>query len=125
VKIKTQCYNKLKFRVHTLTGNITLESFCTTLKQLHSSSDFNHELNAIWNISQAKFHPVLLPDVVTARDFVDQLFRDDVANKVAIVVACEVNHGLAAMFETLFKSSPAEIQIYHEIAEAMKWVAVR
>ena len=121
MEISTDIDKTLNLRIHTVTGALTREDLFAFLTEVYSRPDFDPSMNILWDFTDSDLGPLLLPDVVTIRDFVEKRLGTFKTIRFALVVSNEFNFGLATMFATLLTSAGIYAKVFRGYEEARKW----
>lgn len=121
--ITTQIDPDTGFRLHTVTGEFSLDQVLATLEDVYAHPDFRPEAGAIWDLIAAT-GDIPTEDVRHLADFVGKLAGEKAPGRVAIVVARDVESGMAKMYETIIGSQTSKpVMIFRDMDEANSWLA--
>lgn len=113
-----------KLRIHTVTGKLNLDLLVKKLQEIYNRSDFQPDINSIWDLRGADVSSFSFEDIIQLREFVSGHWGISGDSKSALVVAQEVDFGLGRMYASLLESkTPNKINIFRDIEEAYKWIS--
>jgi hypothetical protein len=122
MEIKTNVDEVQNYREHKVFGAITKESLFSYLGELYSSSEFNPNMNILWDLRDADLSSFSLPEVVSVRNYVEDSLKQPKALKASLVVSSQLNFTLARMCETLLKGSAVKVKSFFDIDDAKRWI---
>ena len=123
MEVETKIDKKNNLRIHTVKGHLSKDKLFAKLLDLYSNSDFQTNMNALWDVRCTDLSSVVMSDVIEACDFVRNQWRGDKTIRVAFLVGSEVDYTLAAMYETLSTGNPKfKIQIFRDIEKSIDWL---
>ncbi len=123
MEILTVINLKINLRTHNIRGAINLFELIGYLKDLYNSSDFNPELNDIWDLRNADFSSISSEDVRSLMKYVSKKWGKSGKNKAVIVVSSELDYGMSRMYEILMEArTTGKIAVYKDINEAIEWI---
>ena len=107
----------------TAVGVVTLEEFDQLLQQVTGSTEFPHDIPALWDMRPFDFGSInreTIMDFIRARERHPR--RDNA--RIAVVVTSSVGFGLSRMYEmiTAVRKSPQKVQTFRDYAEAENWL---
>ena len=123
MKIDTKVEKENNLRIHTIKGCLSKEKLFSLLLEMYASSEFQPEMNALWDVRSADLSSIVMSDVVDACAFVQEQWRGDKTIRVAFLVGSEVDYTLASMYETLSAGNPKfRIRIFRNHEESIDWL---
>ncbi len=120
--IDTYIESDTGFRTHTIIGLISFDEVRNTLEDVYKREDFSPGAPALWDLTAAKID-VPTEDVRHLADFVGKLVGEGAGGRVAIVVAQDMEVGMARMYETILASqSRKPMKVFHDPGDAKSWL---
>jgi len=124
MEIVTQFDKKAKIRIHRVKGIVKLQSLLQTLKGIYSASDFQADLNSLWDMREADISSFVTADVEQVRDLVGKFWGTGGESRSALVVTGNFEFGLSRMYELLLQSkTTSEVQVFRDLDKAKAWLA--
>jgi len=109
----------------TLSGPIAIDRWKEAYHQLLSHPDFRKDMNTLWDFRAVeKIHTMEPSDMhAIAREVTDHAEQRG-TGRVALVMAREVDFGLARMYELMSDGLvPLSIQVFRDLGKAEAWLA--
>ena len=104
-------------------GYVSKDELLSKLLEIYASSDFNPNMNTLWDVRCADLKSVVMSDVVETVDFVQKRWEAGKPIRVAFLVASEMDYTLATMYETLLEgNTKLKNRIFRRFDEAMSWL---
>ena len=123
MKILTEINTKINLRTHIIKGAIDIVKITGYLKELYSSSDFNSEMNVIWDLREADFSSISSKEVKSLMEYVGKRWGKSGNNKAALIVSQDLDYGMSRMYQILMEGvTPSQISIFKDINEAKEWM---
>jgi hypothetical protein len=123
MKISTHIDKNNKIRSHKVEGELTLDGVKEQLNKIYSSTDFESDMNVIWDLREAGFSSMDASGVRSVMEYVSRNWGESGKSKGALVVSRDLDFGLSRMYEMLMESvSTNEIRVFKDIDEAKIWI---
>ena len=121
--ITTEINREKNLRIHKIDGLIDIGELKTMLAAYYSSPDYDPNMNAIWDLTNADTSAVTSHDVSSLAELVKQHWGKT-ASKAALVANKDLNFGLSRMYESLVSDGESHnVMVFKEIADALNWLA--
>ena len=109
--------------IHTVTGNMTYEGIKSSYEAaLLTHSDFQDDMNSIWDIRDADASKFDSQDVIKIARYFETQTKTRAEYKTAVVVSRALEHGLSKMYQVAAADLPAKIGIFNNLEAAKEWV---
>jgi hypothetical protein len=113
------------FRMHIVTGGISLDDVRVTLEEAYQHPDFRPEAAAIWDLTDATVE-IPTEEVRHLADFVSKLVGDTATGRVALLVSEDLEFGMARMYESILRGQSSKpIMVFRDRKEADRWLSQR
>jgi hypothetical protein len=124
MKIETTIDNKYKIRRHTLSGTFEFDALYSTLEDIYSDSEFDPELNSIWDMTNLAGIQLITPDQLKqVVAFVSKERSTYGLIKTALIVSKKIDFGIARVYELSMKSeSNNEVMVFKDVEKAEEWI---
>ena len=120
--ITTTIDSETGLRIHVITGEMTPEDLIETFEQAFSRDDFEPGSAALWDLQGATGKDLLAGDIRGLVDAVVKHRSGDEGTRIAIVVARDLDFGLARMYEQMLEAStPVRVMVFRDRDEAEIW----
>jgi hypothetical protein len=113
-----------RFARVTLSGPIAIDKWKEAYHQLLSHPDFRKDMDTLWDFRAVEEIHTLQPSDMhaIAREVTDRAEKRG-AGRVALVMAREVDFGLARMYELMSDGLvPLSIRVFRDLGEAEAWL---
>ncbi len=123
MEVEAQLNKENNIRYHKITGLINVNELMNKLGVFYKSSDYDPDMNSLWDLRFADFSAVK-PDAVRALvDLVKQYWGKEKQSKSALVVQSDFEYGLSRMYEILMTlSNSGNVTVFRNYNEAEKWL---
>ena len=125
MSIQTSIDSDTGFRMHVVTGDISMDDVRRTLEETYAHADFRAEADAMWDLTGAS-GDLETEEIRHLADFVGKLVGSATAGKVALLVSSDFEFGMARMYESILGGQSSKpIMVFRDRAEADRWLAER
>ena len=108
--------------IHTVTGEITYEGIKSSYESVRSLSDFQENMNSIWDIRDADASKFDSQDVIKVARYFETQTKNRAEYKTAIIVSRDLEYGLSKIYQVAAADLPAKIGVFDNLEEAKKWI---
>ena len=124
MEIIIQIDKKKNLRSHTVTGLINVTELMNKLGEFYKSSEFDPNMNALWDMRDADFTAVKMVEVHTFVDMVKKYWgQPSQNNKAALIVTRDFDYGMSRMYEIqLSLGTSGNIMVFKDYDKAEKWL---
>ena len=120
--ITTTIDSETKLRIHVITGELTPEDLIETIEEAFSRDDFEPGSDALWDLRGAMGKDLLAGNVRSLVDAVVKHRSGDEGTRIAVVVARDLDFGLARMYEHMLEASTdVKVMVFRDRDEAEIW----
>ena len=125
MKVKAEINEKLKFRLHTLSGEFDFDKLFDSLVGVYENKNFDPALNSVWDFTDVKGIEKIATDQIQKIVAYVSWKRDKYGGmRTAIVVSNRIHFGIARMYEqNLEASSKSEIMVFQDLKSALEWIS--
>lgn len=124
--VETQMDGGKGIRTHRVTGLVTLADFRMLLEAVYNSAQFDARMHSLWDVREADFSAVTLPDIRAFAEFVRKNWLEKRQNKAAIVVSGLFDFGLTRVYEqVLGPAATGKVMIFRNLKTAWDWIEDR
>jgi len=109
--------------IRTVTGEITFEEIRSSYESVCSHSDFQENMNSIWDLRDADASKFDSQEVIKIARYFETQTKNRTRYKVAVIVSRNLEYGLSKKYQVAAADLPAKIGIFSTLEEAKKWVA--
>jgi len=106
--------------ISTGSGTVTGDDMRGHQERLTADPDFRPDLNQLMDFTRVD-HVAISPQEIPLLAY-NNPFRN--GSRRAIVVAHPLQYALVRMFQALTEAHGSEIEIFHEVAEARRWLGL-
>jgi hypothetical protein len=112
-----------RLRTHRVTGSPTLEDILEALQAIYALPDYRADANVLWDLREAELEGFSKGAVHYLANFVGKNWVKQETTRAALVVARDVDYGLARMYEQLLQTqNVGQVMIFRDVDEAMDWL---
>ena len=123
MELTTTIDKEKNLRINTITGPLSKEVLFPALLEMYASTDFDPDMNALWDVRGSEMGTVVMSDVIDTCAFVRDQWKSGKPIRVAFLVNSDVDFTLATMYETLSEDNAKfEIRIFRNFEKSMDWV---
>jgi hypothetical protein len=123
MEITTEIDKKAGLRKHKVTGDLTVESLLAELGKIYSGTDFDADMDVLWDLRDAKFPSVSSAEVQRVSDFVAAHWGTGGKSRAAMVVSRDFEFGMTRMYEIFLESrTSVRVRVFRDLDEALKWI---
>ena len=124
MKIKTEINQKKNVRVHIVSGQFDLEILFKSLMDLYSKMPLQSDMNVLWDLRGVEGIASLAAEQLhKIVNLVSKKWGTSGKSKAALVVAKQVDFGLARVYEQELESrSPSKVRVFKDIKKAIQWI---
>ena len=120
-RIKTVVERGIVF--HTVEGRVTNKEFIETFKATLQHPDFQPGMGGFCDLRNGELGHLTGDDLYNlAYSLLQQNEERGPTHKLALVVADDLNYGLARMYSAYTENSPVEVRVFRDTAEAISWL---
>lgn len=121
--VTTTIDSETGLRTHVVTGELTTRELIETIEQAFSRADFQPGSDAMWDFQGATGSDLTVREIRSIADAVKRHRSGDTGTRVAIVVARDLDFGLARMYEQmLVASTEVRVMVFRDRDEAEVWL---
>jgi hypothetical protein len=115
---------KKNYRSHKITGLINATELYNLLSKFYKSSQFDPNMNSLWDLREADFSAVTSDEVQSFVTIVKKYFgQEGQDNKAAIIVSSNFEYGIARMYEIpLSLGTSGNITVFKNYDDAENWL---
>lgn len=111
-------------RIHTITGELTLERLREILGDVYSHRDHDPDMNVLWDLREASVKSFTVGEVEALRNFVAPNWGTGGRALAALVVSDDLQFGMSRMYEMLSDGiTKGEIRVFRDMDEATGWLS--
>lgn len=111
-------------RIHTVTGSLSFDTLTGILAELYQDPRFRADQDVLWDLREASLAEFTADEVRRVIDLVRDNWATEGTPHAALVVAREVDFGMARMYELqLSDLSTGKVQVFRDIEAAGEWLA--
>jgi len=124
MKIKTEINQKKNVRVHIVSGQFDIEILFKSLTEMYNKLPMQSDMNVLWDLRGAEGIASLVPDKLNKIiSLVSKKWGTSGKNKAALVVARQVDFGLARLYEQQLENETAsKVGVFKDIKKAVRWL---
>ena len=120
--ITTTIDSETGLRIHVISGELTPEDLIETFEEAFSRDDFQAGSHALWDFRGATGKDLLAGDIRGLVDAVVKHRSGDEGTCIAIVVARDLDFGLARMYQQMMEASTdVKVMVFRDRDEAEIW----
>ena len=120
--ITTTIDSETGLRTHVVTGELTPEDLIETFEKAFSRDDFHAGSNALWDFQGATGKNLFPGEIRSLVDAVVKHRSGDEGTRIAVVVARDLDFGLARMYEQMLEAAtPVRVMVFRDCGEAEIW----
>ncbi len=120
--ISTIIDSETELRTHVITGELTPEDLIATFEEAFSRDDFQVGSHALWDFRGATGKDLLAGNVRSLVDAVVKHRSGDEGTRIAVVVARNLDFGLARMYQQMLEASTeVKVMVFRDRDEAEIW----
>ncbi|MFH1690795.1 MAG: hypothetical protein ABIE42_11275 [Candidatus Eisenbacteria bacterium] len=110
-------------RTHVVTGELVPEDLLHALGQIYGRSDYRPGACVLWDLRGTELHLFAKRDIRLVADFITENRNAPPGTCAALVVARDLDFGLARMLEQmLVAATDVRITVFRDIDEAKAWL---
>ena len=109
--------------IRTVTGEITFEEIKSSYESVCSHSDFQENMNSIWDLRDADASKFGSQEVIKIARYFEIQTKNRAKYKVAVIVSRDLEYGVSRKYQVAAADLPAKIGIFTNLEDAKKWVA--
>ena len=114
--VSTEFDSNSGLRIHTVTGSLSFDTLTDTLAELYQ--------DALWDLREASLAEFTADEVRRVIELVRNNWATEGTPRAALVVAREVDFGMARMYELqLSDLSTGRVQVFRNMEAAREWLA--
>ncbi len=126
MEISTEINKKENLRCHIVRDAIDISDLTEHLNGIYNSSDFDPEMNVLWDLSNSDFSSVAMEDVWFLKKFVSNYWGTKGKSKAALVISHDSNNVMSSIYKNMMKGpTSSEIVIFRDIEKAQKWLETK
>ena len=111
-------------RTHVVTGELTAQDLIETIESAFNRDDFEPGSDALWDFRGATGRDLTAKEVRSIVDAVKSRRAKDTRTRVAVVVARDLDFGLARMYQQMLEASTmVRVTVFRDRDEAEEWLA--
>ena len=123
MEISTQINKERNLRSHKVKGLIIVRELNEMLVGLYKSTEYDPDMNALWDLRDADFSSVTTAEVRSLIEMVKEHWGQGGKSKAALIVTRDFDYGLSRMYEILMSGSTSDnIMVFRKYDEAEKWL---
>jgi hypothetical protein len=121
--LTTNIDKEANLRLHTVTGAVEKDAVLARLSEIYSRSDFDPDMNVLWDLREADLSSFSSADIETVRDFVGERWGTGGTSRAALIVSRDVDFGLSRMYQMLLEGyTSSSVQVFRDYDEAFNWI---
>ncbi len=121
--VNTVVDKKAAVMIHTVAGEMTFEEIKSSYEAILSHTDFQKDLNSIWDMRNADASKFDRQDVIRLARYFETQLKNRAEFKVAVIVSRDLEYDLSRMYQVAAADLPAKIGIFINLEDAKKWVS--
>ncbi len=122
--VSTEFDSNSGLRIHTVTGSLSFDTLTDTLAELYQDARFRADQDALWDPREASLAELTADEVRRVIELVRNNWATEGTPRAALVVAREVDFGMARMYELqLSDLSTGRVQVFRNMEAAREWLA--
>lgn len=121
--VNTVVDKKAAVMIHTVAGEMTFEEIKSSYEAILSHTDFQEDLNPIWDMRNADASKFDRQDVIRLARYFETQLKNRAEFKVAVIVSRDLEYDLSRMYQVAAADLPAKIGIFINLEDAKKWVS--
>jgi hypothetical protein len=123
MEMRTQVDRERNIRSHTVKGLISVRELKEKLAAYYRSSEYDPEMNSLWDLRDADFSSVTPAEVQSFVEMVKVHWGKGGKSKAALIVSRDLAFGLSRMYELLMSGTTSgAIMVFKEHEKAEEWL---
>ncbi len=111
--------------VHTATGRPSVEDIKAALEQRYTTPGFRLGMGTVWDFRDGTMEHLSVDEIQGILRYAVPQIDARGLGRAAIVVARDVDHAVASMFDGRMDGIPIERQVFWDMDEAVSWASRR
>ncbi len=122
-RINYQLYPEIGFALFRVGEAFDLEAYIEVVERCTADPLFDKAMDTLWDFRATSVTSMNSGDVVQlAHHSSEYTGRRGGYWKTAVLVAGDLNYGLARMFEAYVDSAPNDVMVFRDVESALKWL---
>ena len=107
-----------------ISGAITPADLVAAYERIFADPDFRPGLDSLWDMRDARLAAFTTEHIRQTSEYIlSQAARRGSGYKSALVASADLQFGLARMYEVFTERLPAEVGVFRDIDDALRWLA--
>ena len=108
--------------IFTVTGELSLNDFRSTLESVYNGTDAKVTKDILWDLRNASISALSSQDIEMIVNIGSRYWKARKGGKSAIVALEDVSYGISMIYRGQASSFPYKIEVFRTLEEALQWL---